>query len=271
MRFAGLDDEAWFARLVQSQHDRTLGLPGFPPDAVQAGFVGQAGETALQHGFDFYKGVRREAGPSISDCDILDFGVGWGRVIRMFLRDTSPDRLYGVDVDAGALKLCADTGVPGALSQISPQGPLPFHDGKFGVCYAFSVFSHISTASAETFLAELIRVTKPGGIVYFTTMGQGFLDLCWACTAKHRSERTPFEQMYSETFSAPGAALEKFKAGQHVFAPTGGIAEVLEGSTYGWAAMPRAWLERQIEGRAEITYHDPGSILEQATFCLTVK
>ena len=92
--FNQLSDEAWFAKLIQSQSNSSLGLPAFPSDAVQRTFVGQSGETALKEAFVFYQAVLRRLGAEVRETNLLDFGVGWGRIIRMFLRDTDPSILW---------------------------------------------------------------------------------------------------------------------------------------------------------------------------------
>lgn len=42
---------------------------------------------------------------------------------------------------------------------------LPFNDETFDVCYSSHVLEHMSHAQAETFVKEIYRVIKPGGIV----------------------------------------------------------------------------------------------------------
>ena len=43
----------------------------------------------------------------LNECDVLDFGCGWGRYTRLFLKDTPPDRIVGVDVDPEFVALSA--------------------------------------------------------------------------------------------------------------------------------------------------------------------
>ena len=269
MSLAHLSDEEWLSRLTRSQFDSTLGLPGFPSEHVQSTFVGSSGETALRDAFDFYRIVLNHAGPSVRDVNVLDFGVGWGRIIRLFLRETDPARLFGVDVDPEILRLCAAMRVPGTLSRIAPDGVLPFADDMFGVTYALSVFSHLSEAAAERWLKELTRVTKPGGTLVFTTMDQRFLDLCRGCFQKTEN-RNQYEEIYARLFADPSLANERFQAGQHVYAPTGGAADVLDPKEYGWAAIPQAWLERALRGTARIDSYDGAGVVRQGVYCLTV-
>jgi SAM-dependent methyltransferase len=54
------------------------------------------------------------------------------------------------------------------------QPPLPYPDGAFDFVYAFSVFTHLSVELADRWMAELRRVVKPGGLVWFTIHGQSY-------------------------------------------------------------------------------------------------
>ena len=59
-------------------------------------------------GFEMYKPcsgscTRRSAASFYArDSRVLDFGCGWGRVIRFFLKDVAPWNLVGVDIDPNA-------------------------------------------------------------------------------------------------------------------------------------------------------------------------
>ena len=267
--FNQLSDEAWFAKLIRSQSDLSLGLPGFPSDAVQRTFVGQSGETALKEAFVFYQAVLRRLGAGVRETNLLDFGVGWGRIIRMFLRDTDPSRLYGVDVDTVILKTCADTKVPGTLLEVSPDGKLPFPDNFFGCSYSFSVFSHLSESGALHWLKELIRVTDNGGAVMFTTTDQRFLDLCHGCSLKLEG-RNSYEDLYAKMFSDPVEAKARFKSGQHVYASVGGASGALKPESYGWAAIPQEWVERNCRGLVRVDSYILPPQFQQAVFTLTV-
>jgi SAM-dependent methyltransferase len=72
---------------------------------------------------------------------ILDFGVGCGRLARMFRGFTG--RYVGVDVDPELLSW-VESALPWVEpALISPGSPLPFHRASFD-CLANSVFTHMS-------------------------------------------------------------------------------------------------------------------------------
>jgi ubiquinone/menaquinone biosynthesis C-methylase UbiE len=266
-----MDDQAWFERIVRSINDTTLGLPGFPSKYKQEVFVGKSNETALAEAFTFYKIVKSGSIPLHADSKVLDFGVGWGRIIRFFLNEVDASNLYGVDVDDAILDEARATGVAGHLTQIGSRERLPFEDNFFDVIYAFSVFSHLSTISAKFWLPELMRVLKPGGSLVMTTTTDRFLNLCLACSLK-KSDRNNYEEDYAQMFADPTAARVRYQAGEHVYAAVSGNAEVLDADSYGWAAMPPAFVQREIGHLARsVAFTDDPDLLEQGFFIVRKK
>lgn len=64
-------------------------------------YTGGSGDSTLPARFDTYRRFKKyyetHVGPIQSCCAVLDFGCGWGRTIRFFLRDVEPEKLLGVD------------------------------------------------------------------------------------------------------------------------------------------------------------------------------
>jgi SAM-dependent methyltransferase len=262
---ANLSDDEWLGRLIASLDDKTLGLPGFPAAATQNQFVGRIGDAALNEVAPFYRLVRDQA-PLASDAEVLDFGVGWGRIIRFFLRDLPAGQLYGVDIDPVILETCREIGVPGTLSQIAPSGRLPYADGKFGAIYAYSVFSHLSEDAANHWLPEIARCLKPGGLFVFTTTTARFLDMCRAI--KEAGVTEGYQGVMARMFLDPAAALASYRAGEFVYSGTGGKG-VRDPSFYGWAAVPREYVEsRWGEWFAIEDFIDETTRFEQGVFVL---
>ncbi|WOB25734.1 MULTISPECIES: class I SAM-dependent methyltransferase [Xanthomonas] len=261
-----MDDQQWYERLLRSINDPSLGLPGFPSVYQQEVFVGKSNEVALAEAFTFYKIVKSGSYPLHRSSRVLDFGVGWGRIIRFFLNDVDASNLHGVDVDDAILEVARSTGVRGNLSRIGPNARLLYSDSHFDVVYAFSVFSHLSAASATFWLSELMRVLRPGGTLVMTTTTDHFLELCQACSLK-ASGRNQYEEDYARMFADPAEARRRYAAGEHVYAAVAGNADVLQASNYGWAAMPPAFVERQIGPLAEsVAFVDDPSVLPQGYF-----
>jgi SAM-dependent methyltransferase len=181
--FAHLSDEEWLSTLERSLENRWANgvlLPAFPPDTLQVSWVGSAGRDTLGEAFRFYKLVKaayvQHCGAIAPTARILDFGIGWGRIARFFMKDVEADRLYGVDTDKEMIAICQDTGVPAHLAHIEATGRLPHRRDFFDLVFAYSVFSHLPQWVADIWLAEIRRVLKPGGLFVATVAPPRFLD-----------------------------------------------------------------------------------------------
>jgi SAM-dependent methyltransferase len=268
IRPEGTTDEQWLDLMIDGLENGREGVPGGPPAEVQARFVGWSGGAAMRECFPFFQLTKRLRGGALAGDRVLDFGVGWGRLIRLFAHDVPEDRLVGVDVDPEILEVCAETGVPGRLSLVEPGEPLPFADGEFGLAYAYSVFSHLSEAAARHAFGELARVLAPGGQLTFTTQGKRFLDLCCAVRTKASRERLEGpEAMIDTFFDDPFPARKTFERGEHVYTATGGSG-VLKSEFYGWAAIPEAWIRRSLDAFEVVDITDDPAVNEQVVVTL---
>lgn len=113
-------------------------------------------------------------GTRLVDIDsILDFGCGCGRVLRA-VRQRSPARLVGSDVNAVAIDWCRRSLPIGEFQVNGSEPPLPWTDGSFGLVYTFSVFTHLTEELQRPWIDELVRVLRPGGYLLLTTMGEEY-------------------------------------------------------------------------------------------------
>lgn len=113
--------------------------------------------VAARHGLDL--------GP---EHRVLEFGCGFGRVLRWFGGLADEAEVWGVDLDAGRVAWCRGHLPPSLRVATCTTAPhLPFPDGSFDLVYACSVVPHISEL-ADAWLLELRRVMAPGGLAYLT-------------------------------------------------------------------------------------------------------
>lgn len=246
-KFGGVSDKEWFELMKRSVDDRDIDgiqFPGFPEEAIQAQFVGSHGKVALNEAFNFYTEVKDYCNALgvtlVPESKVLDFGVGWGRILRFFLKDVSMGNLYGVDVDPTIIKVCQDTGIPGYLHQINPEGPLPYSDNTFDLVYACSVFFHLAEGVHIKCLKEIARVLKPGGMFIATTRGREFINYC-ASLSKDNAE-SAWHKALVNAFPEPEKTLEEYDAGHFVYAVTGG-GDYRPGDFYGEAVIPKSYVE----------------------------
>ena len=98
----------------------------------------------------------------------LDFGCGCGRIARHLLHNARISSLAGVDVDAGHVKWMKRH-LPGEWHVIAPRPPTGLAASRFDVIVSVSVFTHLDEAAQDSWLAELVRLLRPGGFLLATT------------------------------------------------------------------------------------------------------
>ena len=100
----------------------------------------------------------------------LDFGCGYGRVIRFLVELVPPERIVASDVIEQGAEFChAEFGVARLPSQ-SELGSVRL--GHFDFIYAISVITHLNERNSIAFLRLLGESLAPGGIAMFTTHGR---------------------------------------------------------------------------------------------------
>jgi SAM-dependent methyltransferase len=127
--------------------------------------------TAVKKAASSIRSARSRHGKNIQDAGpILDFGCGSGRVIRHWRDSCVP--VHGPDYNTPHRFVHP----PGCHLQNSAltgwSRPLLYADGQFGLIYALSVFTHLTAAQGDAWLAELRRVLRPGGWLLFSTHGE---------------------------------------------------------------------------------------------------
>jgi ubiquinone/menaquinone biosynthesis C-methylase UbiE len=172
-----VSDQKWRKLLKKGGQINGVPLPGLPSEELQISTVGSSGGATINEAFHFYLYIldkaRSRGSPITRRSRVLDFGVGWGRIIRCFMRETK--RLYGVDVQPRFLDAAKETGCPAELSLIEPMGALPFRGGTFDLVYAYSVFTHLPLHVQRHWLSEIRRVMNPSGLFVATVQAPRFL------------------------------------------------------------------------------------------------
>ena len=152
-------------------------VPNLPPDEVQVRFTGRMSHDNMRQAFSFYQYVRRvtQLG-KVGSPKILDFGGGWGRIARLFLRDTSPERISIADCLGDSIHWLQATNNPCNIIKNETFPPISGLGDDFDLIYAFSVFSHLSESYQNAWVDYLMNRLRPGGYLVFTTRGHQFLE-----------------------------------------------------------------------------------------------
>lgn len=128
--------------------------------------------------FDYYK-LSEPLGRAMRDASVLDAGCGGGALVYTSLLEGAR-RVTGIDLSKDALehsrrivdRFAPDRADRAELRQASVL-ELPFEDATFDVVYSAGVLHH--TEDPERGFRELVRVLKPGGLVWVGLYGAGGL------------------------------------------------------------------------------------------------
>jgi SAM-dependent methyltransferase len=148
-------------------------LPRMPAEEVQRAWTGNAGRVLLAQTCAFVDTIEAAftnlCGRGLQGATILDYGCGWGRILRIMYRYSAPESLYGVDPWPESLEICRATGLLGNLARCEevPQD-LPFAGATFDLVYAFSVLTHLSESTAAAVVGAIRRRIAPGGLLALT-------------------------------------------------------------------------------------------------------
>lgn len=119
--------------------------------------------------------------------DVLDFGCGSARLTRFLVDHAQEHEVWGTDINAASIAWCeANLSPPLRFVPCSTLPHLPFEDHRFGLVYAGSVFTHVSELT-KTWLMELRRITRPGGVLYVTVQDQAYVRAAAALGSGHWS------------------------------------------------------------------------------------
>lgn len=239
----------WFKKVCDSYYNSSIEhngirLPGFPSEQVQINTTGWAGEDTLKEGYIFYEDCISEFNrlnrPLTCKNTILDFGVGWGRISRFFLKEVGLENLFGLDVTGEMIDICRETFRTQNFVLSSPYPPSSFEDGKFDFIVGYSVFSHLSEDACLEWMREFYRITTPGAILALTTRGRPFFDYCESLS---RIDVTGYQRALSKMFLNFDDARKKYDDGNFVFSNAEGVTGngVMTPDFYGEAFIPQKY------------------------------
>lgn len=238
-------------------------LPAFPSDTIQANTTGQSGIATLQEAFIFYKdciNTFEELGrPVIDSSKILDFGVGWGRIARFFLREVPLENVHGVDVTPEFIEICRETFHSKNFFTCQPHPPTELPNNHYDFIVGYSVFSHLSEEACLAWMKEFQRILVPGGIAALTTRGKPFFDYC----ESHKEKLTRFQcivrsiigtkkkpsgylEALGQLFDDFDAARAKYDRGEFIHSNIEGVGGggALNTTFYGETFIPEAYARR---------------------------
>jgi predicted TPR repeat methyltransferase len=147
------------------------GRAGDDPAAIAALYDGWAltryESDLVEWGYDAPERVaeRLVAAEIPGDEPVLDAGCGTG-LVGVALRQHEIEPIVGGDFSSESVEVARSRDVYSAVVDFDLNGPLDFADGEFRATVSVGVFSYL--IDTEATVRELLRVTRPGGVVIFT-------------------------------------------------------------------------------------------------------
>jgi SAM-dependent methyltransferase len=144
----------------------------FPPPELMMETSGlQRPQDFAAHGLQIGRPFVEACPVPLSECEsILDFGIGVGRLARMFKGFAGT--YVGVDIDRRNIDWITDNLDYVAAVRTIPRRALPFGNAFFDTAFSVSVFTHMNPADCMFYLGELKRVVKPGGYILVSLQGE---------------------------------------------------------------------------------------------------
>jgi SAM-dependent methyltransferase len=211
-------------------------LPSMASDEVQRHWTGAHGMTLLSQTLSFVKIVdamyRLLNGRDLTDARVLDFGCGYGRIIRLMYHFTEPHKIYGVDPFQPSLELCRKCGMPGNFYLSDPlPDSFPFSVGDFDLIYAFSVYTHLSMKATRKTLQTLRKYISDRGVLVITIRPVEFWPILAGQDGSHELVAVRQQMHRSDGF---------------VFVPQEEDGKAESEITYGNTSISLQWLEDEI-------------------------
>ncbi len=248
--FRERSDQDWLDILVSSLHIPEIegvGMPGFPDEQFQRDMHGHCGEVSLHEAHAFFREVKAYAGyagrPMAAHRRLLDFGCGWGRTLRPFMKDIRPDNLYGADSTSRFLTEARRCNPALNFLACGVAPPTVLAPESLDYIVSWSVFSHLDEFLTTRWIEEFARLLRPGGLLMITTQSRRFIAFC----AEQRLRRASgirlehgWYEACADSFIDESHENARYEAGQFLHAAPVARPNLL--SHYGEAIIPRGYI-----------------------------
>lgn len=170
-------------------------LPQMPSADIQRSWTGSADHMLMEQSLAFLKTIisayHALACKPMKLSNVLDFGCGWGRMIRLLYKYVPSDCIYGVDPWPTSIEICKKTNVRAHLyiSEYVPRSlPTP-KNLKFDFIFAFSVFTHLSEKVTKICAETLRNYLTDNGIIVMTIRPEEYWSYILNNVKSHLNEK----------------------------------------------------------------------------------
>ncbi len=160
------------ARFIRHREWRFMNYGFIPPASDGDALTLDAGDEADRYCIQLYHYVAGAV--ELQDLEVLEVGSGRGGGSYFVKRHLGPAQMVGLDYSEHAVSLCRQTyDLPGLRFVHGDAEDLPFDDASFDAL--INVESSHCYGSMSRFLAEAVRVLRPGGYFLFADFRQNEL------------------------------------------------------------------------------------------------
>lgn len=145
-------------------------LPSMASIDVQSSWTGSSGPILMNQSVSFARAAAFNyaniTGQSLRGKRILDFGCGYGRLLRAFTYFS--DDVHGVDPWTESVRICREAGLNDniSISDYLPSSlPVPVN---FDFVFAFSVFTHLSERATKQSLSTIRKHMRSDAVLCIT-------------------------------------------------------------------------------------------------------
>ena len=248
--FRGRSDSDWLDILVSSlriPEIEGVTMPGFPDEDLQRGMHGHCGEVSLHEAHAFFREIKAYAAyagrPIEARRRMLDFGCGWGRTLRLFMKDIEPENLFGTDATSRFLTEARRCNPNLNFLSCDVAPPTLLAAESLDYIISWSVFSHLDEFLTMRWIEEFARLLKPGGLLMLTTQSRRFIAFC----AEQRMRRASgirlehgWYEACADSFTDESHENARYEAGHFLHAAPVARPNLL--SHYGEAIIPRGYI-----------------------------
>jgi SAM-dependent methyltransferase len=150
-------------------------FPAWPSALIQTQTVGASGRKLqfMTNAFirSLVAGARRHLKRPLAEARVLDYGVGFGRNVRMLTKYVPADSLYGVDPFPPNVALCRELGIKARIHACEsyPEAlPQAIAGTRFDLVFLFSIFTHLSEKTHARVLKVIRENLAEDGLLVVT-------------------------------------------------------------------------------------------------------
>lgn len=212
-------------------------FPEWPSTRVQEETVGASGTKLHMMTNAFIRslvgGATRHLPRPLASAQVLDYGVGFGRNLRMLSKYVPTTQLFGIDAFSPHIELCKTIGL-GAQTFLCDSVPTSLPPGlggkRFDLVFLFSIFTHLAERTHKQVLRVIHDHLADDGLLVATIRP---ID-SWDVVVQPR-DVARYKKMHAERGFAflPVDVLTE-KDGEHTFGETSISLDYVRREWTGW-------------------------------------